>query len=807
MNQINLREYSPIIDIKGNRSITAHGDYVYSYQIDLPETYSVSEKMMDEIHEHWVDSLAGLPPGTIILKQDFVQKQQVSLDELPTEHYLQRATKDYYEDQYTYQLSVYLHIVNTSRRSIIKNQAIINPFKKIPDVKKFEEGFKEDEDYKQIVEAKIGSLNAKKVWNIIPITEDEIKHHAKKYFNGLIDNIQTDTNISTNTYYIGDRRVGAYVIRRNEQFNSSITNAVIDRDMSKVSTTYYKGYAEGLGIRLDCDHCYNQIFVIENSQKIRKLLEKRRIEFAGNAGFDKQNKIIASNIEKELEKLDSETGSALIRAHFNIIFYSESDDAYEKNKSKIATVFDEMKIRPYMPTGNNLANIVNNSFMANVSRLDYDNTFIMDIQHGVCMLNNVSHYKSDDEGPIFNDRIYNGAIKRMIWHTNKKYVTAPHFGITSYTGGGKSFLVNHLGRYFIDTNMRGVFNDCGDSLQQLTLLYPDKGVYIKFKEGHSLGVNPFRLYENQQLSTNKINEIAEFVILLWKRRQLTEDSDESIQQKVSLRKVIAAFYENVDAEYHHFPGFFTFVERNGTDIYDELDIKDEYFDLESFLHNCSEFVGNGAYAYLFENPDEALFDPIKTQFIVFEFGDALKDPLLLSVLTQLSASAADLLVWADRSQKSFIIYEEFAKLLKYEEIVTAVEFGAQTLRKFDSGIGIVLQSPSQLPETTSSNSIIGNIQTWWVLDDGEDYKYHRSKLNFNEHDIYQCQSLKSEFEIDRPYSEIYLKRGDHGNVVRLGVAKELYFAYQTEGSIHSKMMEQYEEIKDMKVVIQNLVNN
>ena len=797
---INLSEYRPLLDVSGNRSLSSQGDYIYSYRVNLPEKYSIGENTHDEIHGHWLDALRDFPPGTIVLKQDISRKKIVDVSKFSEDNFLQRATKKYYEGRKYYDHECLIHFVDAKRISVMRNTNVGNPFKKLPNVKEFIKNAKTDKEFESIVESKIQALNAKKVLRFTKLDPEEIEEHTRLYFNGLLSDRITDTVRDSNGYKIGNRYVGAFAIRRNQQIKQDISNCVIDRSMSGVKSKYYKGFAEGLSFELGCDHIYNQVFFIENSDRIRVELEKRQEQFQGARNFGRVNKVTAKILGDELERLSEDDNHLLIRGHFNIIFFADTEEEFLKHDIKISSVFDEMKVLPYAPKENNLANIINNSFMGTVSLLDADNSFIMDMQLALCFFSNVTNYKDDQEGLLFNDRVFDRPVVRQVWHSNKKYVTAPHFAISAPTGEGKSFLSNHILRQFIEQGMLGVINDCGDSYEKLTHLYPGKGVYIRFREGESLGVNPFALYGEEELTTDKINQLVNFIVIHSKRGEVPSE-----EEKVSLRKIIKSFYESVDTE-HSFPAFYGFVEYNGEEIYDTLEIEPDYFNLNQFIHNCGEFVGEGAYAYLYKSTVNRTFNPAETQFIVFEFANALNDPLLLSVLTQLSAAATEQLIWADRSRRGFVFYDEFAKLLKNDVVWSAVEYSAQTLRKYDSAIGIVLQSPAQLPENNEAESIITNLQTFYCITDKKGYEHHQKRFKFHEHDVYQMESLNSNFEIERPYSEIYMKRGEHGNVIRLGTPVEVKLAYETEGKHYTKMLEIYQELGDMEKVIDQYKN-
>ncbi len=103
------------------------------------------------------------------------------------------------------------------------------------------------------------------------------------------------------------------------------------------------------------------------------------------------------------------------------------------------------------------------------------------------------------------------------------------------------------------------------------------------------------------------------------------------------------------------------------------------------------------------------------RLVIFELDEAKDDPLLISVLLSISADIDQRLIWKDKTKRGYIFYDEFAKQLKFPNVLTSVEYKFQAIRKQNAGIGIVIQTPTQLPENSTAASIIDNTQVFYVL--------------------------------------------------------------------------------------------
>jgi conjugal transfer ATP-binding protein TraC len=163
----------------------------------------------------------------------------------------------------------------------------------------------------------------------------------------------------------------------------------------------------------------------------------------------------------------------------------------------------------------------------------------------------------------------------------------------------------------------------------------------------------------------------------------------------------------------------------------------------SFYTIAREFVGNGPYAFLFSDTQQ--FDFSAYDIAVFELAEAEGDPLLISILNQLSTDAKRKLVWENRASRGIIFYDEFAKQLHYPNVLQGVEYDFQAVRKYNGAVGIVLQSPNQLPENKTAASIIDNMQVLYILQNLKGYDDIIKRFKLSSHDKNQLMSITNNF--------------------------------------------------------------
>ena len=219
----------------------------------------------------------------------------------------------------------------------------------------------------------------------------------------------------------------------------------------------------------------------------------------------------------------------------------------------------------------------------------------------------------------------------------------------------------------------------------------------------------------------------------------------------------------------------------------------------------SEYVGDGLYSFLFEVNGDQSYKIEDKRLIVFELDEVKDNKEVLSVMLKLIKSAIQRTIWRNRGEKGIILFDEFAKQLKFDNVLESVEFYYQAIRKQNGAIGIILQSINQLPGNSTSASILENTQVIYSLRNEKGYAELAERLNLSSHDLNQLKSIKNDLKGERKYTEIFIKIGKESNIFRLEVPPEAYAAYLTEGPENDLIMRIYERTDDMRTAIMEFV--
>jgi type IV secretory pathway VirB4 component len=561
-----------------------------------------------------------------------------------------------------------------------------------------------------------------------------------------------------------------------------------------------------LGLSLDENHIINQIIYLDDKHKWRKLLERKIEALNKSSNFGTQNKVILKKIEAIMAKINEDDSSRIVRGHLNIIFWTREARELGSVASKIKAVFKELDIVPYYPKGEERKNFFLNSYCSFSSNFSNEDLYVTDLKHALCLYINNTNYQSDATGIIFNDRQHTIPVLKDVWDEKKKRIKARNFAIFAPTGEGKSFLANNILRQYFEQNVRLVIIDLGGSYSKFAKLYSEDHIILRYEQGKNLGINPFYISEENDLTPERLEDLSIFILEL-----LASGNKATKVEEVAIKKVLLYYYKFIRNN-HSLTSLYRFVDDRKDTLIQDLNIQESYFSVYNFLHILSEYVGDGLYSFLFNTSEDQTYKIEDKRLIVFELDEVKDNKEILSVMLKLIKSAIQRTIWRNRSEKGIILFDEFAKQLKFENVLESVEFYYQAIRKQNGAIGIILQSINQLPKNATSASILENTQVVYSLRNEKGYEELKDRLNLSSHDLNQLKSIRNNFTGSRKYTEIFIKIGKVSNIFRLEVPKEVYAAYLTDGKESDTIMAIYKKTNNMEEAIdifvkQQLSNN
>ncbi|WP_431126162.1 TraG family conjugative transposon ATPase [Flagellimonas flava] len=795
---MNLNDHYPLVDIEGNRAFANNGNIILGYRLELPEIYSLSEKDFEELHGTWFQALKSLPTGTVVHRQDIYLKKAFGATNLPNNTFLERATHRHFKGREFISNSAYLFFIWPKAKGLHRAK-YVNPFKLVPRTLSGELS-ESATSFVQAVGDAVRFLSNSPKLDCHPLNQVDILSLTDTYFNGYNEGCDTDILLEKDKIQIGDHHFGVLALNHEACFGETVRTSIVNPALTSDDFSFHQGFVDSLGLSLDGNHIVNHILYLDDRYKWRKLLEKRIEELAKSSSFGSRNKVLHEKISKTLDDINRDDSARLVRGQLNIIHWGRDAREQDHMASEIKVRFKELDMVPYAPKGQERTNYFLNSYWGFSPNFSDSDLFVADLKHTLCLYGNATNYKSDATGIVFNDRQHNIPVLKDVWDEGKKRIKARNFAIFAPTGEGKSFLANNILRQYFEQGVRLVIIDLGGSYAKFAKLYPHDHTILRYEHGKNLGINPFYMAKADDVSPERLEDLMVFLFEL-----MGGSSKPTKGEAVALKRILHSYYQKVDKD-HSLTGFYGFVESNREGLLEKLGIDTAYFNVTNFLHILSEYVGEGLYSFLFEVDGDQSFRLEEKRLIVFELDEVRDNKEVLSVMLKLIKSAIQRTIWQNRTERGIILFDEFAKQLKFDNVLESVEFYYQAIRKQNGAIGIILQSVNQLPDNSTSASILENTQVIYSLRNEKGYEALKKRLNLTSHDLDQLRSIRNDLKGERKYTEIFIKIGSESNVFRLEVPPEVYSAYLTDGSESERIMALYQTEGCMEKAIKKFLN-
>lgn len=801
MLKTSLQAYS-ILGIFDKAILTKSGDVTLCFLLENPEAYSLSSEDIEARHTSFYNAFSKLRKGFIHKQDTFIRDKFVASNLIRGGSYIQISERRHF-DQREYLNHFSLLSFTLPNLKSLASAYTANPLSYKDNLTK--EDRSNLTDFLENVENVISILKNIRETKITLLDDANIKQYLFRYVNGFHDDGLRDIQFS-NEINIGKKTGVFFAICDDKYMPDKLSTHVIDTTLQTANSTLYMAMFERLGIHLPCTHIVNQIWQFSENTYKTELKENVKI-FGQHRAFDKDIEKRHKELEDCYNEINNED-NLLCRTHFNVMILEENEKLREKCIEQVKSIFINFNFKYYIPSYESLYNLYIGSVIGRESNLDKDYFFLSDLHSSLCLNINYTNFKSDDEGTLFVDRIFQVPLKKDLWDAKKKRIAARNGIIVASTGGGKSVTALNIIQQDIESGVKTIVVEFGKSFYQLTKLYPEQSLHIDYDGQSPLGINPFRC--DGKPDNEKIKTLVNLILKFWRMPMIASDT----KQVVSLTKIVQQYYNDVHSN-HSFPDFYNYIVKKNNSIYKELEIEEEYFDLASFKHICSEFIPGGFY----ENVCK--YSPLEEQmqekdFIVFELTKIKKDPFLISVIMTILYDTIENKILSDRSIRGKLIFDEYAESQAIKDassgtdIHSTVAFFYQKLRKENGAIITVIQTPSQLPDNEYTKGMIANTQILYVLPATEvvyEDVIQAFKIK-NSSQINLMKSIRNDFANKRPYSEIYMRFGDtYATVVRLELSKEKFLAFQTDGGDWQAIQNLYEKTGSMEAAIENYKQN
>lgn len=815
-----LESRFPLLAVENNCILSKDADITACFEVHLPELYTVASPEYEAIHSAWHKAVKTLPDFTVVHKQDWYIRENYdpSLD-MEQQGFLSRSFQRHFNERPFLNHSCYLFLTKTTKErmrmqsnfsSLCKGVLIPKEIRDKETVYRFIEAVAQFERI----------INDCGLVKISRMSEEDIIGSEDR--QGLLEQYLTlsretgtplqDIALGSEEVRVGNKRLCLHTLSDTDDLPSSVSADTRYEKLSTDRSDCRLSFAAPVGLLLDCSHIYNQYLFVDSSEENLQKFEKSARNMHSLARYSRANQINKEWIERYLNEAHS-FGLSSIRAHFNVIAWSDEPSELKQLKNDCGSALALMECKPRHNT-TDAATLYWAGMPGNAGDFPSEESFYTFIGPALCFFTQETNYH-DSPSPFgikMADRLTGKPIhldisdlpmKRGIITNRNKFILGP-------SGSGKSFFTNHMVRQYYEQGSHVLLVDTGNSYQGLCELIKGKtkgedGVYFTYTEENPIAFNPFYT-DDGIFDIEKRESVKTLILTLWKR----DDEPPTRSEEVALSNAVSGYIEKIkhDDAYPSFNGFYEYVRGDYRSVLNEKQVREKDFDIANFLNVLEPYYKGGEYDYLL-NSDKQL-DLLTKRFIVFEI-DAIKEhKILFPIVTIIIMEVFINKMRRLKGIRKLILIEEAWKAIAKEGMANYIKYLFKTVRKFYGEAIVVTQEVDDIIQSPIvKESIINNSDCKILLDQRKymnKFDDIQAMLGLTDKEKSQVLSINMNNDASRLYKEVWIGLGGtHSAVYATEVSLEEYYAYTTEETEKMEVMQLASELGgDVELAIKQI---
>ncbi|MCS4239850.1 conjugation system TraG family ATPase [Myroides odoratus] len=628
-----LENKFPLLAVENNCVLSKDADITACFEVHLPELFTVASAEYEAIHSAWHKAIKTLPDFTIVHKQDWYIKENYAPDLTQEDQsFLSKSYQRHFNERPFLNHYCYLFLTKTTKErmrmqsnfsSLCKGTLIPKEIRNKETIQHFMEAVAQFERI----------LNDSGFVSLKRLNEDDIVGTDEK--QGVLEQYLTlsrtagtpmqDIALGAEEVRVGNKRLSLHTLSDTDDLPATVSADTRFEKLSTDRSDCRLSFAAPVGLLLSCNHIYNQYLFLDNSEDNLQKFEKSARNMHSLARYSRANQINKEWIEKYLNEAHS-FGLSSIRAHFNIMAWSEDPSELKQLKNDCGSALALMECKPRHNT-TDVATLYWAGMPGNAGDFPSEESFYTFIAPALCFFTEETNYHNSPSpfGIKMADRLTGKPIhldisdlpmKRGVITNRNKFILGP-------SGSGKSFFTNHMVRQYYEQGAHVLLVDTGNSYQGLCELIKGKtkgedGVYFTYTEDNPIAFNPFYT-DDGVFDIEKRESIKTLILTLWKR----DDDPPTRSEEVALSNAVSGYIEHIKMSNVNpsFNGFYEYVKGDYRKVLEEKQVREKDFDIANFLNVLEPYYKGGEYDYLL-NSDKQL-DLLSKRFIVFEI-DAIK---------------------------------------------------------------------------------------------------------------------------------------------------------------------------------------
>lgn len=804
-----LENKFPLLAVENNCILSKDADITACFEVRLPELFTVASAEYEAIHSAWHKAIKTLPDFTVVHKQDWYIKENYVPDlAQENQSFLSKSYQRHFNERPFLNHYCYLFLTKTTKErmrmqsnfsSLCKGTLIPKEIRNKETIQHFLEAVAQ---FERIIND-CGFITMQRLSEEDIVGTDEKQGLLEQYLT-LSREAQTsmqDIALGTEEVRIGNKRLSLHTLSDTDDLPGTVSADTRFEKLSTDRSDCRLSFAAPVGLLLSCNHIYNQYLFLDNSEDNLQKFEKSARNMHSLARYSRANQINKEWIEKYLNEAHS-FGLSSIRAHFNIMAWSEDPAELKQLKNDCGSALALMECKPRHNT-TDVATLYWAGMAGNAGDFPSEESFYTFIEPALCFFTEETNYHNSPSpfGIKMADRLTGKPIhldisdlpmKRGIITNRNKFILGP-------SGSGKSFFTNHMVRQYYEQGAHVLLVDTGNSYQGLCELIKGKtkgedGVYFTYTEDNPIAFNPFYT-DDGVFDIEKRESIKTLILTLWKR----DDDPPTRSEEVALSNAVSGYIEQIKTSdvYPSFNGFYEYVKGAYRKILEEKQVREKDFDIANFLNVLEPYYKGGEYDYLL-NSDKQL-DLLSKRFIVFEI-DAIKDhKILFPIVTIIIMEVFINKMRRLKGIRKLILIEEAWKAIAKEGMAEYIKYLFKTVRKFFGEAIVVTQEVDDIIQSPIvKESIINNSDCKILLDQRKymnKFDDIQAMLGLTDKEKGQVLSINMNNDTSRLYKEVWIGLGGTDSAVyATEVSIEEYLAYTTEETEKMEVMQLASEL-------------
>lgn len=799
---IPLDKVFPIYKIEHDCILSKQGDVTLAYEFVLPEIFTLSNHEYEAFHQVLIKAIKVLPKNSVFHKQDWFFSQKHKPNFNNTRHsFLAQASERFFAERPYLNHQCFTMISmrpagkktstslfsNLMRGTPVPDESI-NPhtMQEFLDCAGQLERIVQDSGFVKVRRMKDNELAG------TPTQAGLLEQYCFLLPDATLPVVK-DIHFS-NGLRVGDQHALLYTLADVEDLPALCGPRINYDKYSSDKTKFSFGFASPVGQLLACNHIYNQYIFIDDAAKTIRNLESKRLRLQSLAAYSRENAISRDATNEFLNEAISQQRLP-VKAHFNIIAWTENPNELKDIKTQISAALAQMDAIPKLET-DGTPQIFWSGLPGNEGDFPMNDTFDTFVEQATCFFNLETSYRSSISpiGIRLGDRLTGKPVHVDISDepVNKGIITNRNKFILGPSGSGKSFFTNHMIRSYYEQGSHVVLVDVGHSYKGLCDLV--NGYYFTYNEQNPIRFNPFYISSADTLDTEKKESIKTLLLALWKKDDERFNRSEYVALSISLQlyfeKIGKTASSPSDKGDHRpmeacFNTYYEFLRDEFVNTLKEDKVKEKDFDVENFLYVLRPYYKGGEFDYLL-NATENL-DLLQERFIVFELDNIKDHPILFPVVTIIIMEVFISKMRKLKGIRKMILIEEAWKAIAKEGMAEYIRYLFKTVRKFYGEAIVVTQEVEDIISSPIVKQAIINNSDCKILLDQSKYQNKfdaiQELLGLTEKEKALVLSINKGNDHARKYKEVFISLGGVvSKVYATEVSLEEYLAYTTEES-------------------------